>query len=162
LGVFFESLNSVTLVTRDLRHLSWKMEPAPYGTDVKVAIESMCDRLRVLLGIQIRCNIDSDAALKLSGLIDSVAPIVQEGISNAYRHGHADHVEVSFKDKIKYILIIIKDDGIGFDPYKCSNLGQGLKNMRSRIEALGGQMEIIGKFGIGTELHFSILHEARV
>ncbi len=153
---------SLQQVTRDLRHLSWKMEPAPYGTDVKVAIESMCDRLRVLLGIQIRCNIDSDAALKLSGLIDSVAPIVQEGISNACRHGHTDHVEVSFKDKIKYILIIIKDDGIGFEPYKCSDLGQGLKNMRSRIEALGGQMEIIGKFGIGTELHFSILHEARV
>ena len=42
---------SLQQVTRDLRHLSWKMEPAPYGTDVKVAIESMCDRLRVLLGI---------------------------------------------------------------------------------------------------------------
>lgn len=162
-GALTEEMNgSLQQVTRDLRHLSWQMKPAPFGSDIKVAIEAMCDRLRVLFGIQIHCNIENAAALKLNGLIDSIAPMVQEGISNAYKHGHANQVEVSFKDEIKCIRIIIKDDGSGFDPLKCSNLGQGLKNMRSRAEAMGGRMEIFCKFGIGTELHFSILPQVRV
>lgn len=157
-----EMNGSLQQVTRDLRHLSWKMEPAPYETEFQVAIESLCDRLRALLGIHIHCNMDSAAALKLSDLIDSVVPIVQEGISNAYRHGHAGKIELSFKDELKNILIIIKDDGTGFDTSKCTNLGQGLQNMRSRAEAIGGRMEIISKFGVGTELHFSILQGVRV
>ncbi|MGE5582945.1 MAG: sensor histidine kinase [Bacillota bacterium] len=67
----------------------------------------------------------------------TVYRLVQEGITNALRHGKASEIELSFSLLSGGVCILIKDNGIGSNNL---NEGYGLTGMRERIERLGGQL----------------------
>ncbi|MGE5583408.1 MAG: sensor histidine kinase [Bacillota bacterium] len=75
--------------------------------------------------------------------------LVQEGITNALRHGHASRIAISFSMVENKVHIQIKDNGVGADGAK---EGYGLSGMRERIERLGGKLEISGSTGHGFKL----------
>jgi signal transduction histidine kinase len=72
--------------------------------------------------------------------------LVQEGITNAMRHGLATKIIISMACKGKGVIISIKDNGIGTSQLQT---GFGLMGMRERIEKLGGELEIFSKPGEG-------------
>jgi two-component system, NarL family, sensor histidine kinase UhpB len=74
---------------------------------------------------------------------------IQEGVTNAIRHGKADAVRVELfekrpprdaKDALPTLQLIIQDDGGGILPE--TKLGFGLTVMRERVAALGGSCAI--------------------
>jgi signal transduction histidine kinase len=69
----------------------------------------------------------------------AVYHLVQEGITNALRHGRATLIEISFYREDKGVRIRLKDDGCGL--MKTSKDGMGLTVMRERIEKLNGILE---------------------
>ncbi|WP_181248510.1 tetratricopeptide repeat-containing sensor histidine kinase [Flavobacterium magnum] len=81
--------------------------------------------------------------------------ILQEAFQNINKHADARHVSVTFGKKCGLIAMEVKDDGVGFIYSKKRN-GIGLQNMRSRITASGGTMDIITKPGDGTTLQFEL------
>ena len=68
--------------------------------------------------------------------------LVQEGITNALRHGRASQIVVSLFQKNGGVEISIKDNGIGTSGVK---EGYGLLGIRERIERLGGELTIHGE-----------------
>ena len=48
----------------------------------------------------------------------------------------------------------VRDYGPGFDPRATD--GRGLRNMRDRMEAIGGQLTIDSRLGHGARVHGSI------
>jgi two-component system NarL family sensor kinase len=51
------------------------------------------------------------------------------------------------------LQLIIKDDGIGFESNMAvENRGIGLRNMRERVEFIGGEFELFSEVGHGTEV----------
>jgi signal transduction histidine kinase len=81
--------------------------------------------------------------------------IVQESLTNAYRHGKGTNQKVvcSF-DKV--LNLEISDSGPGFDLKNYNRDGLGLSGMRSRVGALGGTLDVITAPGSGTLLRISI------
>jgi signal transduction histidine kinase len=75
--------------------------------------------------------------------------IVQEGLGNARRHAEASHVEISISEKSGRRIVIVSDDGIGFDE-DAVPAGQGVANMRMRAEAIAGQLHVRSQPGRGT------------
>lgn len=75
--------------------------------------------------------------------------LVQEGMTNALRHGRAKQIFISLTMIHDGISIHIKDDGIGSD---LAQEGYGLLGMRERIESLGGKLEISSQLGAGFRL----------
>ena len=75
--------------------------------------------------------------------------IAQELITNAVRHSQATSIFVQLIDHGDTLLLMVEDDGIGFDPSQRSN-GHGLRNIRSRAELLDGSVEIDSAIGRGT------------
>ncbi|MFT4094375.1 MAG: sensor histidine kinase [Niabella sp.] len=65
--------------------------------------------------------------------------IVQEAIQNAIKHGQCNNVSVGIQASGDPILILITDDGKGFDVYAASK-GMGLGNMQYRTKLLGGEI----------------------
>lgn len=63
--------------------------------------------------------------------------IVQEGITNANRHGHAKHVMIVIGMGDTHLTISMSDDGVG-----CVEIqpGFGLRHMRERLELLHGKL----------------------
>jgi signal transduction histidine kinase len=72
------------------------------------------------------------------------------------RHAQAATCRVSlYRDEDGGVLEV-DDDGRGFDPGDPSGIGQGLRNLRERADALGGRAEIDSTPGQGTRVRVTI------
>ncbi|MBB4806487.1 two-component system sensor histidine kinase DesK [Chryseobacterium defluvii] len=76
---------------------------------------------------------------------------LKEAVNNAYKYSQADTVKLSFVQEEKDFLMKISDEGIGIDPGKPG--GNGLRNMKRRMQELDGVFEIL-PVEKGTQLAF--------
>ncbi|MDP2540011.1 hypothetical protein CSC81_06080 [Tenacibaculum discolor] len=81
--------------------------------------------------------------------------VLQEVFQNCIKHAKATCVQLHIYKENTNLVIIVKDNGIGFDSTKENN-GIGLKNIHSRTEKLKGTIETISKLGEGTSIKISI------
>ncbi|AEM79043.1 sensor histidine kinase [Thermoanaerobacter wiegelii] len=81
--------------------------------------------------------------------------VIQEALTNIKKHSRAKNASVKFEFGMRFISIIIKDDGTGFDK---ENIGQGygLMGMKERVEILNGKFEISSFKNKGTQIYISI------
>ena len=77
--------------------------------------------------------------------------IVQEALTNVVKHAQAEHVSVLLTRKNASIVIVIEDDGRGFDPTGTGD-GSGIESMRERIELFDGSLVVESREGSGTTL----------
>jgi signal transduction histidine kinase len=87
--------------------------------------------------------------------------ILQEILNNIGKHSGADHVFFQIEKKRGNVLLLVKDNGCGFDAAEVLNRkslegGMGLTAMAERIRTLGGAMEIHSELGQGTEIFVSV------
>ncbi|MBP3950048.1 sensor histidine kinase [Bacillus suaedae] len=76
--------------------------------------------------------------------------LVQEAVQNAYKHGQPTEIQVKIEIKPTKVIMIIKDNGKGFNP-KVKKAGSfGLIGMRERINMIKGEMNIQSKPNQGT------------
>jgi signal transduction histidine kinase/ligand-binding sensor domain-containing protein len=66
---------------------------------------------------------------------------VKETLHNIVKHAQASHVYLTIRIG-KKLTIIIRDDGVGFDPRKIRPYSNGLPNIRQRMKEIGGLLEI--------------------
>jgi two-component system NarL family sensor kinase len=82
--------------------------------------------------------------------------IVQEALSNATRHGQAQHIDVELSIEQEQLCLTITDDGLGFDPSPLASdhrgSGFGIIGMQERLKQLSGELEIISAPGAGTQV----------
>lgn len=85
---------------------------------------------------------------------------LQEGLSNAFRHGGVTSSQVHLVGTDDKISIEILDNGAGFDTGLIRSVrddgGQGLLGLRDRAESIGGSIDIDSKLGVGTTLRLSL------
>ena len=79
--------------------------------------------------------------------------VVYEALSNVLKHAKAKHVSLNFRFSGRNAAVILKDDGVGFDPttYQYSHSG-GLKNIVERVQGFGGKITIDSDPGAGTNI----------
>jgi signal transduction histidine kinase len=83
--------------------------------------------------------------------------IVQEALTNVIRHAHATRVDVVLTVRDDQLVVIIEDDGIGFDPETASNGNHlGLFGMRERAEMIDGKLSIESAPGKGTTIMLEV------
>jgi signal transduction histidine kinase len=82
--------------------------------------------------------------------------IVQEALSNATRHGQADHIDIELSIEKDTLCLTITDDGRGFEPAALSSNHTGgsfgIIGMHERLKQLSGRLEIISAPGAGTQV----------
>lgn len=79
--------------------------------------------------------------------------IIQELVSNVIRHANAKEVNIQLTRHNGHLNIIVEDDGVGFNTnVGLKSDGMGLKGIQSRVEKLGGKMEIDSTVGNGTSV----------
>lgn len=85
--------------------------------------------------------------------------ISQELVNNAIKHAGARQVDIQLFTEPNRICAQINDNGIGFDPEKSelTASGKGLQNIRDRVTAFNGRLEIISQQGKGTECTIEFL-----
>jgi signal transduction histidine kinase len=74
---------------------------------------------------------------------------VLEALQNVAKYAEASRAAVHLSQEDGDLVFAVTDDGRGFDP-DTTPPGSGLQNMRDRLEALGGSVEIVSEPGRGT------------
>jgi PAS domain S-box-containing protein len=87
--------------------------------------------------------------------------ITQEALNNITKHAGAKYVTVLLEKRDENIILIIEDDGAGFDPgakrvkTEAGN-GLGLVGMKERATLIGGELEIESAPGDGTTIYVRV------
>ena len=77
--------------------------------------------------------------------------VIKESLTNTCKHAWCNQVQVTIQQEAFRVIIIIEDDGKGFDIHKVRPFGNGLINMENRIEQAGGKFSIVSEPGSGTK-----------
>ena len=80
--------------------------------------------------------------------------VVKETLNNIARHSQAKEVRLRVTTTEDQLSISIEDSGRGFDGVPNSASADGLRNMRQRMEEIGGEFEIDSRPEAGTRVHF--------
>ncbi len=86
-----------------------------------------------------------------AGLKQIIYRIVQEQLSNILKYAEATNVEIEIKPDNEDLLLIINDNGKGFNTYEKST-GIGLKNIKSRAAVYNGEVYILSSVGNGCKM----------
>jgi two-component system, NarL family, sensor histidine kinase UhpB len=78
---------------------------------------------------------------------DAIYHIIQEGLSNALRHGTPTRIEIRVNLEGNEVLTMISDNGVGLKP-KGHGPGFGLIGMQERVKVLGGHLSV-GNSAVG-------------
>lgn len=81
--------------------------------------------------------------------------VIQELVSNTIKYAESTVIELNIHELDEVIHIHYRDNGKGFDTHN-SNTGQGLKNINTRINALGGTVSYTSRAADGTSFQFKI------
>jgi PAS domain S-box-containing protein len=82
--------------------------------------------------------------------------IMQEALNNTMKYAQARHVDVLLERRDNQVVLIVEDDGVGFNPEKEASAdgdkGMGLIGMRERAALVGGNLQIESKPKGGTTI----------
>lgn len=81
--------------------------------------------------------------------------IFKEAINNAAKYSEATQVDVHVSRQREQLLMVVQDNGRGFDPDRINGTGNGLKNMQQRANKINAQLTIQTALGQGTTLQLS-------
>jgi ligand-binding sensor domain-containing protein/signal transduction histidine kinase len=108
----------------------------------------------------LRCSLDIPAAV-LNYPLSSEARhnlylVTKEALHNIVKHAQASHVRFHLRVADSTLFASIEDDGRGFIQETGVHWGNGLESMASRIQSLGGSLDLLAHPGAGTRVHFQI------
>ena len=90
---------------------------------------------------------------------DEVYRIGREALSNAFRHSHANDIELELEYAANYLRVLIRDNGGGIDSdiLQAGREGHwGLSGMKERTERIGGRLKVLSRVAAGTEVELSV------
>lgn len=85
--------------------------------------------------------------------------LVQEAVQNSIKHAEAPHIVVKLEIKRNQLIMVVKDNGRGFDPTIKNENSFGLIGMRERVDMLDGTFKIKSVINEGTAIFISVPHK---
>ena len=144
-----KQLNKISKVARqgiqDIRRSVNKLRPdALEHLNLEAALEKMMEEMMEVSDVAIRYQCEVPVLKFNPDEEDAIYRVVQEGITNAIRHGKASNIEINIKKENKWLILSIQDDGVGCEEIKS---GFGLIHIRERIQMLNGEVTYDGSHG---------------
>jgi len=80
--------------------------------------------------------------------------IIQEAITNTLRHAEASRIEIRLDRRKDWLIVMVRDNGKGFDADNDSQPKKslGVHGMRERAELVGGNLQVLSVPGAGTTI----------
>ena len=108
----------------------------------------------------IRCRLDVQQGMPASVFDLSVRRglllAVKEALNNAAKHSEASEILLRINKEGEHVVVVVEDQGKGFDPEMLSGEGNGLQNMMQRLRELGGTCQITSAAGAGCRVEFRV------
>jgi signal transduction histidine kinase len=137
-----------------IRSTIFKLEsPVAKNADLRVRLQALISELAGDRGIATSVRVAGPLGGVAAAVCEHAEAVASEAISNAVRHAHAAHINVTVTVDDEFTVEIADDgDGIPEDNVRHS----GLANMRWRAEHLGGTCTIVTAPGSGTTVRWTV------
>jgi ligand-binding sensor domain-containing protein/two-component sensor histidine kinase len=89
------------------------------------------------------------------GMRRNIYLIFKEALNNMIKYSNATKASIKMLHEKKSIILLISDNGIGFD-HSVSHNGNGLTNMVQRAEEIGAKLNIESEQGVGTNIELNL------
>ncbi len=97
----------------------------------------------------------STAALDLP-LRRSLLMAIKETLNNAVKHSEATEIRLEIHVRGEKLVVVVQDNGKGFDPAASKTRGNGLANLAQRMSNFGGTCLVTSQPGKGCRIAFDI------
>lgn len=148
---FTKALKMLDTLMEELRRIAHNMMPDSLSRDgIKASLEDFCRSIPIANFQFFGKNPRLDNRLEV--LIYRCA---YELINNAIKHAQATSINVQLTVDQCLVSLTVQDDGVGFDPQTVV-YGSGFTNMRNRISAYNGKINVYSSPSKGTEVTIEI------
>jgi signal transduction histidine kinase len=148
-------LSELKNIEQDIREISHDLnrEKSELINNFVAIVDNLFEEQRKTFRTKLISNIDS--TIKWDSLVNSVKinlyRIMQESLQNSNKYSNANTVKIELKKKEDNLVLVISDDGIGFNT-KVKKKGIGIQNMISRTKECHGEFHVNSKKGEGTTI----------
>jgi two-component system sensor histidine kinase UhpB len=144
----------------EIRKLSKSLvSPSLGNITLKQALNDIVDEVNKTPTLQINLNYEIEEGKIIGSKKElMIYRVAQEQINNILKHSEAKNATIDLRTKGSDLILIISDDGVGFDTGERSK-GIGLQNISSRVEFYSGKLDIISITGEGCKLQITIPFE---
>ena len=135
---------------REMRNVAHHLLPESlkrYG--LRVALGDYCRTMK-----NVSFSFVGDEKLIPNQYDEAVYCIVYELVNNAVKNAEANHIRVQLFADAETIVVNVSDDGNG--GIAVSTEGSGMRNIKERVDAIGGTFDVCSEPGKGSEVNIEI------
>ena len=151
----FKALQArVMTAAEEARHLAYQLRPAVLDDlGLVVALKDLCTQFSTRETLPVEFDSGAMPARMRPEMASCLYRIAEESLGNAAKHARAKHISVTFGIHDQAVLLIIEDDGVGFDMEAVKGRGRlGLIGMVERARLLQGTLTVDAHPNSGTRI----------
>jgi len=144
-------------LSSDIQMISRRLHPTTLDVLGLVrSIETECKNFTRLQETPVTLDLDGTLQYLSKEISLCTYRILQEGLRNIVRHAKATAIQVTLSKKNDILHLLIKDNGIGFDPASnTNNAGLGIASMTERAHLIQGDLSLESQPGKGTAIELA-------
>ncbi|WP_237484131.1 cache domain-containing protein [Vibrio hippocampi] len=158
-GHLDQAQDSLSEAILEVRRISHRLRPSALDDiGLDAAIKTLLEDFGQYSIADTELVVDLPKVKLKSEVATTLYRVVQESLNNIEKHAQATQVSVYLQRFNQRLQLIVRDNGIGFDARAGLNhqgigfQGIGLRNMRERVEFIGGEFDLHSEYGAGTEV----------
>ncbi len=151
-AIVHQAMGRARVTLADARRAIQDLRDDPSSVDnLSDALRQEVERFTIATGIP--CELELSIPKEIPPIVrEHARRAVSEGLTNIARHAQANNVWLKLGEHEGMLEIVLRDDGVGFDPKVKLGGHYGLVGMRERARLAGGSLELISEPGAGTTL----------
>ena len=140
----------------ELRNISQNMSPIMLREKgLMTTLEDMIQRLRNVSSINIKLELLNIEELEDELIENIIFSVVQESLNNAIKHSQCSTIDLQVVNSGDEVTVMVEDNGKGFREDEVDH-GLGLNQIRTKVQNVGGNIEIDSMPGRGTIITIEI------
>lgn len=150
-------------VIEEMRRLIYDLRPMLIDDiGFEITLERTLDKFKRLNNIKCNYQVEGEPCALESVIQLTLIRIILEACNNAVKHANASRLDVSLSYQPDNVVLIVADDGRGFDVNSLSdsarddNSGFGMSMMKERVFLLSGKLDIESSPGNGCVITVTI------
>jgi signal transduction histidine kinase/Tfp pilus assembly protein PilF len=155
---YVNALQLINQASTEIRNISFDLMPQTLEEEGLVpALHELAEKIRksslydILLQVHDMEDFELDKQTKFN-----IYRIVQEAVNNIMKHADAKEINIQLIKQEDQLMIMIEDDGKGFNTAEMKRSGRGLQNITARSQWLHGTIQIDSTPGRGTTISIEI------
>ena len=155
-GDMGEALSLTRQIGKDIDFLAWELRPAALDElGLVAALPRFATEWSAHVGIPAEVHVRGFEAGQLNSRTElAFYRIAQEALNNVAKHADASRVDLLLSTADGEVVMVVEDDGVGFDVTEAERDGKGLglAGMQERAALAGARLDVESTVGKGTSV----------